>query len=220
MERCRVGRRRTGRTFVLVCFNLKVLLVFDTVWAWGCNLNLMYCPNTLQWRWRMCVYLRCLNVWNGVVLVACVRTGSTFVLGCAFIWNCYLLTVSWSHNKLTLMCRPNTLQWRCRMCVYLHRMYGTISCWACMDRKYVCIGVLSVEFEVVIGVRHSTYEVVKSISPSCVVQIHYNNGDDGWNLSSLNVWNGVVLVANEQAVRLYWCVLGFTAFIGVWCMQY
>ena len=36
------------------------------------------------------------------------------------------------------------------MCVYLHQMYGTVSCWACTDRAYVCIGVSSVEFEVVI----------------------------------------------------------------------
>ena len=58
MARCCFYPGRTGGTFVLVCvwISSKLFLVFDAVRAR--DLNLMCCPNTLQWRWRSFVYLR------------------------------------------------------------------------------------------------------------------------------------------------------------------
>ena len=41
----------------------------------------------------------------------------------------------------------------------------------------LCWRVFEFQRAVIGGARHNTYEVV--ISPSCVVQIHYNNGDGG-----------------------------------------
>ena len=67
--------RRTGGVLALnqqavrlycclrVRLNLNVSVVFNAVW--GRNFTLiMWCPNTLQWRWRLCVDLCWLNVWN------------------------------------------------------------------------------------------------------------------------------------------------------------
>ena len=52
--------RWTDRKYVCIaacCLNLKLFFMFDTVW--GRNITLMCCPNTLlQWRWRLCVYVR------------------------------------------------------------------------------------------------------------------------------------------------------------------
>ena len=43
--------------------NLNASVVFNAVW--GRNFTLItWCPNTLQWRWRLCVDLCWLNVWN------------------------------------------------------------------------------------------------------------------------------------------------------------
>ena len=83
MEWCRAGPGRTGGGFVFgVCLNLLIMLfVFDAVW--GRNLTLMYCSNTLQCRWWLYVYV-CLMCHVGFG-----QTGSTFVLGCAWIGNCY-----------------------------------------------------------------------------------------------------------------------------------
>ena len=55
----------------------------NVVGVQGRNLNLM------------CVVQIHYNVWNGVgwCCVCRLQTGRTFVLGCAFIWNCYLLAV-------------------------------------------------------------------------------------------------------------------------------
>ena len=39
-----------------VCMNLKLLMVFDTVW--GRNLTLLCSPIKLQWQWRLCAYFR------------------------------------------------------------------------------------------------------------------------------------------------------------------
>ena len=45
-----------------VCLNLKqLLLVSDAIWG----RNVIPCSNTLQWRWRLFVYLCSLNVWHG-----------------------------------------------------------------------------------------------------------------------------------------------------------
>ena len=52
------------RLYCCARLNLKVLsLVSDAVL--GRNFTIiMCCPNTLQWRWRLCVDLCWLNVWN------------------------------------------------------------------------------------------------------------------------------------------------------------
>ena len=72
------------RLYWCVCLNLKVSFVFDT--TWGVNLTLM------------CVQIH-YNVDDGCTFmvvecmtrcrVACGRTASTFVLGCAWIWSYY-----------------------------------------------------------------------------------------------------------------------------------
>ena len=61
------------------------------------------------------------------------------------------------------------------------------------------------------------YKVV--ISPSRAVK-YTTMTVTAVHLSSLNVWNAVVLGVYEQDVRLYWCVLEFEASC-YWCsMQY
>ena len=65
----RIGTEQTDRTFVLIAacvcawtrtrkwFSMQYeLLISPYSWPW--------CPNTLQWRWRLCVDICLLNVWN------------------------------------------------------------------------------------------------------------------------------------------------------------
>ena len=57
------------------------------------------------------------------------------------------------------MCCPNTLQWRCRLCVYVRWMYDTVSCWSYTNSWYVhivmCLNLklllCSIQYEVVIS---------------------------------------------------------------------
>ena len=132
------------------------------------------------------------------------------------------------------MCCPNTLQRRWRMYVYLRWMYETVSCWQSVPvRLYWCVCLnLKILLIVLIGpfecmewyrvgrVRTESTFVLVCWIWSCYwcskqyvwgrnltlifVQIHYNNGDGGWHLFLSNVWNGVMLVGDEQEVRLYW----------------
>ena len=65
----RIGPEQTDRAFVLIAacvcawtwtrqwFSMQYeLLISPCSWPW--------CPNTLQWRWRLCVDICLLNVWN------------------------------------------------------------------------------------------------------------------------------------------------------------
>ena len=141
---CRVDPGRTERT--CVCLNLNVLFVFNAVW--GRNLTLMRyficCPNTLQWRWRLCIDLRWLNIWNGCRVGQTVRT---FELLCALeferviigVWSSML----WDHN-LTLVRCPNSLNYNGdygSALIFVGWMYGTVSCWHWTNSAYVCIAV-------------------------------------------------------------------------------
>ena len=102
------------------------------------------------------------------------------------------------------MCCPNTLQWQCRLYVYVFWMYGMVllaldeqqvrSYWSCHPCSMWC-------------------EVV--ISTWCMCCSNNYNGDDNCTLCSWHVWNGVVLTLDEQRVRLYWCVFEFESVICV-----
>jgi len=107
--RC-VGPGQTGGTCVCMCpWNLKVLLVFDAVW--GRNLTLMCyficCPNTLQWRWRLCIDLK----WMHGTMLCWPWSNSTYVCIAACVHGCYWCSINVVRGRnFTLMCCPNTLQ--------------------------------------------------------------------------------------------------------------
>ena len=119
----RIGPKRTGRTFdccLRVRLNLNMSVIFNAVW--GCNFTLiMWCPNTLQWRWRLYDDLCLSNILN-VCLVGAKRAARTLVLLCvryefftihARIWLCY-----WWLMKYEVVISPlHTLQCRLRLCV-------------------------------------------------------------------------------------------------------
>ena len=98
----------------------------------------MCCPNTLQWRWRLCVCVR----WMYGMVSCWPWTNSKYVV--IGVWlNSKLLFVFdtvWDRN-LTLMCGENALQWRWRLCIYVVWISGTASCWPWTNSKCVCIGV-------------------------------------------------------------------------------
>ena len=76
------------------------------------------------------------------------------------------------------------------------------------------------EFECVMTWYTTHYDTI-TIAHSPAMQTHYNGNDirlcaDAW----LNIWNGIVLVLNEQKVRWYWCIFEFECAI-TWCkMRY
>ena len=105
----------TARTLILLEY---VLLVIDSVWSR--NLTFTRCLNTLQWWWRLCVDLRLLNVWNGVVLSLGKQLVRLYCFVSARIWHLLLMfDPLCDRNHLTRMWCPNTLQWWWRLCVYL-----------------------------------------------------------------------------------------------------
>ena len=58
MKRCRIGPGRTGSAFVLVCaciWSCYSCSMRCSMRVWGRNVTLTCCPNTQQWRWRLCV---------------------------------------------------------------------------------------------------------------------------------------------------------------------
>ena len=152
----------TARTFILLEY---VLLVIDSVWSR--NLTLTRCQNTLQWRWRLCVGLRLLNVWNGCRIVAG-QTARTFVFTACVLefdtycwcsiqyvlviisplravqthcnddaW-CFCVDLRWF--DVMLLCFPNTLkQWRWLLCVDLcwFHAWDGVSCWPWTNSVYV-----------------------------------------------------------------------------------
>ena len=66
-----------------------------------------------------------------VCLYWCVIEFEAVTCGQCSIW----CSKIWGRN-LSLMCSPNTLQWRSRLCVYIH---APVLCCAWTNRKYVCI---------------------------------------------------------------------------------
>ena len=59
MESCCVCPGRTVCAFVVIiykCLHLKLLFAFHAIW--GCTLTPIWCPNTLQFRSRLYVYVR------------------------------------------------------------------------------------------------------------------------------------------------------------------
>ena len=134
-------------------------------WIWRCysclsdavrcrNLTLLRFPNTLERRWRLYVYVRCLNVWNGVVLALAGRTGGAFVLVCLNLLEAVLIGVQYSMKF-----------WVSPWCaVQIHYKWLTngndgsaimfIECMACLlalDEQHVRLHCFLLEFEAVFG---------------------------------------------------------------------
>ena len=142
----------TNRPYVVciaVCLHEfeVVILLLDAVL--GRNLTLiMCCPNTLHWRWRLCVDLRLLNVWNGF-RVGHGWTARTFVSLCMYlnepevvidVWDnmhdcsrtLTLIICVLSKQCATIMAIP-TLHWS-----PLVECMERVSCWSWTNSSYVC----------------------------------------------------------------------------------
>ena len=119
---CRVGPKRTESTSVL----LRVRLNLRRRWHW-CWIQyeavVSRCPNTLQWRWRLCIDLSLFIEygWNGCCCGPG-RAACTFALLCVRLKLKLVFDAVWGHN---LTC-SNILQWQwwlwVNLCCY---MYGT-----------------------------------------------------------------------------------------------
>ena len=61
----RIGPKPTARTFI--CIDLYALALIGRCYWWSMQYDeVVISPSyTLQWRWRLCIDLRSLNVWNG-----------------------------------------------------------------------------------------------------------------------------------------------------------
>ena len=165
------------------------------------------CPNTLQWRWRLCVDLRLLYLWNGVALAVHKQAVRLYFFVCAWTWMKGLLAfdaVLWGHNSASYAISLSTYTIYNNgdddsLLIFVRWTYGTgvvlsldgqavrLHCCVCarMRRCYWC----SMQYVVV-------------ISPS-------SYGNDGSALIFV-CWTygttGVVLALNQQLVRLYCCV--------------
>ena len=210
---------QTDRMFVLVC-----ACIWNCYWCWiqyevvispWCAVQIHYNGDDDY----ICVYVRC---W--LMLVECMeryrcrvrngRTGSTFVL----VWLEFETVISVRCNRgrnPILLCCTNTLQslwprvW----------MYGTLLCWTCTNRKYVCITLVSVWIRSCYWCSIQ-YEVVTYLTLMCCA----NALQWRWRLCVHVRWlyeiNGVVFALGEQKVRLCWRAFKFEAFIGVRHIQY
>ena len=79
----------------------------------------------------------------------CVGTGravGTFVLACTCTWSCHLCLCNWGLN-LTLMCCPNTLQWRWRLRVCLCSLNAWHGVLLALDEQIVRLYRRLLEFE-------------------------------------------------------------------------
>ena len=100
------------------------------------------CPHTLQYRWRLRIYLPWLDIWNGC------RVGQTdrkFTLLCELelehviigVW----FSMLWGRN-LTLVRCQNTLRYNGdygSALIFIGLMYGTVSCRPWIHSAYVAL---------------------------------------------------------------------------------
>ena len=144
MERNRVGVGRTGSTLIFAHVWNEMLchcLVYDATWH-HCNcvlreyttMKMIYGSALIS---MLLAYIeRCHVGFN--------RTGSTLILAHIRIWICHCIVhgALWHHRNYALACYSNTLQWQWHIwhCVDIDWMYGTVSCWLWLHRKYVGIG--------------------------------------------------------------------------------
>ena len=105
LTRCRIGPGRTDRTFLLVCVWIfeSVMFVFDNIEV--VNVTIMCCLNTLQWRWRLCDYVRWMyeivSCWPRANRKCVCNVDSTisFVLFRCSIYELMNLTLMWCPNN-------------------------------------------------------------------------------------------------------------------------
>ena len=132
------------RLHCCVRLKLNVSLVFNAVWGHNFTL-IMWCSNTLQWRWQLCVDLRWIygmvSCWSG-------RADRTFVLVCACIWRCYRCSMQCNATIMHALFKCTTIA----MLIFVRWMYGILWCWSSTNSAYVCFATGVLEFEGVIGV--------------------------------------------------------------------
>ena len=206
---CRVGPGQTGRTFLFVFLRVRsdftVLLI--GVWcitrSWFHLHVLFCCPNILQWRYRPCVDLRLLNVWNVVVMASdeqhvrlycCVRV---LLLVFGALWGDRNL------NRDVQICYNNADDGS-RLCIDLRSL--NVWDWCRLGPGRIGCTFIFLEFDTFM---HWCSMIITLLS--CDVQkINFNGNDDGSALI-FGYWmygTDAVLAPDKQAVRfyLYFCV--------------
>ena len=117
----------------------------------------------------------------------------------------FVFDTLWGHD-FTLMCSPNTLKYRWRLCVYVRCMYDTVSCFLWTNRWCVY------------GWTRRCYSCPIryefTITRWCPVQLPCNR-DGGCAFMFVDAWHGVTLTLNKQMVRLFWWVFEFETIIRV-----
>ena len=175
-----------------------IILVFNAVWGRGLTL-IMWCPNTLQWRWRLCVDLRLLlNVWHG----RCVdpgQTGRTFWLLCvlelehviigvwsSMLWGCNFIRMQ--HFAVQLL---NTLLLRVVM------LHMTNSAYVCITACVIWIGKVCCVW---CSMRSQFYPHLPFCPNKYTLRWWCRLCID--HLCLLNVWNGC-RVGSERTARAF-----------------
>ena len=128
-----------------------------------------FCPKPLWWRWRRCIDLRLLNVWNGC-RVGAPWTNSAYV--CISIAWIRVIGDRWSIIKVVVIqfssCAVPT---RCNdndgsVLILVDWMYATVLFWRWTNSWYVRIAACALEFGGAMYWWSIQYEVV--ISPSYI----------------------------------------------------
>ena len=182
----------THRGYVCIC----VWLMFDAVWGRKYTV-IMFCPNTRHIMATTVVHLSLLNIWNGVVFGADEKMVHTFIFELKA--RCYWCSMQYvlCDRILALMNCRITLQWRWRLCVECMKR-----CRAGADAQTVRF----IGFEADVGVQwRMRWQSRPRSCADCPNTLQFQRRPTAVRSSSLNVCNGVVLGADEQAVRLYWC---------------
>ena len=218
-------------------------LVYDAPWRVH-NYIIGCYSNTLRRRWQMthnsAVILMLVEyiIWNGIVLASDWQIVSwywcMFDSECVSEFKCDIawctMHASWHDHNCTLGCyskRYNgydgtwhtTLRW---CWCWLNILYGTLPCWFWIYRKYVGIGAC-------LNPNVSLLDIWCTMTWS---QLHiwllfqtlqrrwYMKHDSKPLWCSLDIWNGVVLVLDEQIVRWYWCMFEFEYVIAYLSLVY
>ena len=203
MVRCRVDPGRTVSAFVLVC-----VWIWSCYSVWGGILVLACCQNKQQCRWRLlCVYVcefyATVSCWPWTNS-KCVCIGVQLHLKLLFVFD-----TIWGHNR-ALMCCPNTLQCRWRLCVCVRVRALNILCHdvvSSLNEQEVRLFVLVCDW--IRSCDSCLPQYYEGYSHPAVLSKYTTMTMTAVRLCSLNVWNGVVLALDEQKVRLYWRVVLF-----------
>ena len=203
----------TNRKYVCIIgelLNLKLLSVFNAVW--GRNFTLcvqIHYNGDDDW---LCGYVCLLNVWNGDILDLREQLVRSY-------WHVLefeaIVCIKWSMRASS---HPNVNYNNgddgCAF-VFAECMYGTWNggTWPFSKRKYGVLVFLNLKLLFVFN-DCSTYEVVISLY---VLSKYTKMAMAAVRLFSLNLWHGVVLALDKQAVRWYWCALEFEVVIRVRC---